>query len=226
MAHDLEIRFKCRALFEVMDMSLTDINKQETVGVSTLSDWKNDDRVEFGGIWVQGCKAGKVEQTTERLRKELEATSIYDEMKNKLTQHYGISKSGGLEVGGMLDLSSSNAEIQAKAETDVTLLATIGADYFDSQLFKNSILSSIVLNNQVKNDPTKVRQADIKASSEIHKIAKEARFGKSPETVIFNANGNYSPEELADLSIEQLEELMKKEQSKTLDVVVIEKESV
>ena len=78
----------------------------------------------------------------------------------------------------------------------------------------------------IKPDITKLKQADIKASSEIHKIAKEARYGKSPDTVIFNSNGNYSPEELADLTVEQLEELMKKEQSKTLEAPVIEKEKV
>jgi len=222
MAHDLDIRFRCRALFEVMNMTLSAICEQETIGLSTLSDWKNDDREEYGGIWLQGSKAKKIAQTAEKLREELEATSVFDEMKKKLNQYYGVSESGGLEVDGMLDLSSDNAAIQARAETDVTLLATVGADYFDSQMFKNSILSSIVLNNQVKKDPTKVRQADIKASSEIHKIAKEARFGKSPDTVIFNANGNYSPEELNDLTLEQLEELMKKEQNKTLEIPLSE----
>jgi len=211
MAHDIEIRFRCRALFEVMNMTLSEIKVQESVGLSTLSDWKNDDREEYGGIWLQGCKQGKLDQTSMLLREELEATSTYDEMKKGLTKFYGVSKSGSLDATGMLDIINDNAEIQARAETDITLLASISADYFDSQLFKNSMLSSIVLSNQVKNNPAKVKQSDIKASSEIHKIAKEARFGKSPETVIFNANGNYSPEELNDLSVEQLEELAKKE---------------
>jgi len=223
MAHDIEIRFKCRALFEVLDMSLTTISKQESVGISTLSDWKNDDREEFGGIWVQGCKAGTIEQTTMKLREELKATSVYDEMKNRVNRYQGITKDGAIKTDGMLSVGSENAEIQARVEADVTLLASVGADYFDSQLFKNSMLSSIVLNNQVKKDISKVKQADIKASSEIHKIAKEARFGKSPETVIFNANGNYSPEELNDLTIEQLEELMKRESEPILDVVLDEK---
>ena len=222
MAHDIEIRFRCRALFEVMDMTLSDISKQESVGLSTLSDWKNDDREEYGGIWLQGCKAGKIEQTSKKLREELQATSTYDEMKKGLNKFYGVSKNGSLEAGGMLDVINDNAEIQARAETDMTLLASIGADYFDSQLFKNSMLSSIVLSNQVKKDPSKVKQSDIKASSEIHKIAKEARFGKSPETVIFNANGNYSPEELNDLTIEQLEELMKKEREPVMVGEVVE----
>jgi len=222
MAHDIEIRFRCRALFEVMNMNLSDIRKQESVGLSTLSDWKNDDREEYGGIWLQGCKSGKIEQTTEQLRKELEATSVYDAMKKELNKFYGVSKSGSLDVSGMLEVGNDNSEIQARAETDMTLLASVGADYFDSQLFKNSMLSSIVLSNQVKKDPTKVKQSDIKASSEIHKIAKEARFGKSPETVIFNANGNYSPEELNDLTIEQLEELAKKEMAGVIDVEKVE----
>lgn len=222
MAHDKEIRFRCRALFEVMNMTLSAVAKQETIGLATLSDWKNDDREEYGGIWIQGCKAGKIEQTTARLREELKATSVYDEMKNNLNQYYGVTKKGDLEVDGILDISSDNAQLQARIETDITLLASVQADWFDSQLFKNSMLSSIVLSNQVKKDITKVKQADIKASSEIHKLAKESRFGKSPDTVIFNTNGDYSVEELNNLSVEQLQQLMKQEQQKTLDAKVKE----
>lgn len=224
MAHDLEIRFRCRALFEVMNKSLTDIAIDELISVSTLSDWKNDDRDEYGGIWLQGSKVAKVALTAKKLREELEATSVYDEMKNKLNQYYGVSKSGKLETDGILDIGSDNAELQARIETDMTLLASVQADYFDAQLFKNSMLSSIVLSNQVKKDITRVKQADIKASSEIHKLAKEARFGKSPDTVIFNANGNYSAEELNSMTVEQLEQLMKAEQKKTMEAnLAIEK---
>lgn len=217
MAHDNSIRFRCRALFEVLNMTLSAIAEQETIGISTLSDWKNDDREEFGGIWLKGSKDAIVNNTAEKLREELEATSVYDEMKNKLKQHHGITSDGAMDVSGILDLASENKELQIKAELDVAMLSAVGADWFDAQLMKNSMLSSIVLNNQVKKDVTKVKQSDIKASSEIHKIAKEARFGKSPDTVIFNANGNYSPEELNDLTIEQLEQLAMKEQYKNVE---------
>ena len=222
MAHDIEIRFRCRALFEVMNMSLTEINRQELVGVSTLSDWKNDDREEYGGIWLQGSKASKVEQTAKKLREELEATSVYDEMKNKISNFHGVTKDGGIEVDGILNIASDNQQLQAKAEADITLLASVQADYFDAQMFKNSMLSSIVLSNQVKKDVTKIKQADIKASSEIHKLAKEARFGKSPDTVIIPVAGNYTPDELKNMTIEQLEKLMQAEENKTFDVPVLD----
>jgi len=214
MAHDVEIRFRCRALFEVMNMTLSDISKQESVGLSTLSDWKNDDREEYGGIWLQGSKAKKVEETAQKLRKELEATSVYDELKKSVSKYHGVTDQGSIEVDGILDIASDNQKIQAQAEADITMLASVQADYFDAQMFKNSMLSSIVLSNQVKKDVSKIKQADIKASSEIHKLAKEARFGKSAETIIFNANGNYSPEELEELTVEQLEQLMRSEQEK------------
>lgn len=217
MAHDKEIRFRCRALYEVLNMTLSDISKQESVGISTLSDWKNDDREEYGGIWIQGCKAENVEKATKKLREELRATSVFDEMKKNITQYYGVSKDGKLETDGLLNLSNSNKELQATIEADVTLLASVQADWFDSQLFKNSMLSSIVLNNQVRKDITKVKQSDIKASSEIHKLAKESRFGKSPDTVIFNANGQYTKEELAELSLEDLEKLYIQEQRELLE---------
>lgn len=157
------------------------------------------------------------------MQKELEATSVYDEMKSKLKTHYGINEQGKLQVDGVLDLSSSNEELQAKVETDMILLSAIQADYFDAQLFKNSLLSSIVLNNQVKLDISKVKQNDIKASSEIHKIAKEARFGKSPDTVIFNQNNEYTSEELASMSITQLETLLKEQDKKVAKQIELNK---
>ncbi len=78
------------------------------------------------------------------------------------------------------------------------------------------------MSNQVKKDPSKIKQADIKASSEIHKIAKEARYGKSPDTVIIPVVGEYSPQELEEMTIEQLEKLIADEESKAIDVPVAE----
>lgn len=222
MAYDLEIRFRCRAMFEILDKKLSEISEQEDVPVSTLSEWKNDDREEYGGIWLRGSKKAKVDQAAKKLREELQATSVYDEMKKNLQHHYGVTKSGELKADGILSLASDNAELQAQVETDLIMLASVQADYFDAQLFKNSMLSSILLSNQVKKDITKVRQSDIKTSSDIHLMAKQARFGKSPDTVIVNNNGNYSIEELNNMSVEQLEQLMKQERAKFLQGDVVE----
>jgi len=221
MAHDIEIRYRCRALFEIMNMTLSSISEQESIGLSTLSDWKNDGREEYGGIWLQGSKSSGIKDATLKLQEELKATSVYNEMKKNLNAYYGVTKSGKIEEAGMLDIANSNAEIQARTETDMTLLASVQADYFHAQLFKNSMLSSIILSNQVKKDVAKVRQTDIKASSEIHKLAMEARFGKSPDTVIINNNGDYTVEELNNMSIEELELLMKKDEA--IDVVMVDK---
>lgn len=216
MAYDKDIRFKCRALFEVLDMTLSQIHDQEDIPVATLSDWKNDDREIYGGIWIKGVKAENVAKATERLREELRATSVYDEMKKNVTQFYGVNDKGAIDVSGILDVGSDNAQLQAAIDADVIMLACVNADWFDTQLFKNAMLSSILLSNQAKKDVTKIRQSDIKQSSEIHKIAKEARFGKSPETVIFNNNGNYTPEDLANMTFEQLQQLEKQERQKVL----------
>lgn len=217
MAHNIEIRIKCRALFEVMNMTLSAINKQEDVPMGTLSEWKNDDREEFGGIWVKGCKAGNVAKAQEKLADELKATSVYEEMKKNLENYHGVTKDGKLEADGGLAIASDYKELEAQITTEVTMLGAVQADWFDTQLFKNSMLSSTVLNNQVKKDITKVKQSDIKASSEIHKIAKEARFGKQADTLIFNNNGDISVEDLKDLSVEEIEKRMKIEQQKILD---------
>lgn len=216
MAYDKEIRFKCRALFEVLDMTLSEISEKENIPVATLSDWKNDDREVYGGIWVKGSKASNIKEAQDRLREELRATSVYDEMKKNVTQFHGVNDKGALDVSGLLDVGNDNAQLQAAIDADVIMLACVNADWFDTQLFKNAMLSSILLSNQAKKDVTKIRQSDIKQSSEIHKMAKEARFGKSPETIIFNNNGNYTPEELANMSFEQLEQLMKQEKQKAL----------
>lgn len=216
MAYDKEIRFKCRALFEVLNMTLSEISDQENVPVATLSDWKNDDREIYGGVWVKGVKASNIKEAQDKLREELRATSVYDEMKKNVTQFYGVNDHGAIDINGMLDVASDNAQLQATIDADVIMLACVNADWFDTQLFKNSMLSSVLLSNQAKKDVTKIRQSDIKQSSEIHKMAKEARFGKSPETIIFNNNGNYTPEELANMSFEQLEQLAKQEREKIL----------
>lgn len=221
MARDLEARFRSRALFEIFGKKLSEISEEENIPVATLSDWKNDDREEYGGIWLKGSKGDKVSEAKNKLLEELQATSVYDEIKKSLQHHHGVTKSGELKADGVLSVSS-NEELQAQIETDMIMLASVQADYFDAQMFKNSMLSSILLSNQVKKDITKVRQSDIKQSSEIHKIAKEARFGKSPETIIFSNNGNYTPEELAGMSFEQLEQLMKQEQQKHLKALEAE----
>lgn len=223
MAYDKEIRFKCRALFEVLDMTLSEISEKENIPVATLSDWKNDDREIYGGIWVKGSKASNIKEAQDRLREELRATSVYDEMKKNVTQFHGVNDKGALDVSGLLDVGSDNAQLQAAIDADVIMLACVNADWFDTQLFKNAMLSSILLSNQAKKDVTKIRQSDIKQSSEIHKMAKEARFGKSPETIIFNNNGNYTSEELANMSFEQLEQLMKQEKQKALLEMQVEK---
>ncbi len=145
MAHDIEIRFRCIGLFEIVNMSLTEICKQESVGISTLSDWKNDDRKEYGGIWLKGCKAKDIELTVQKLREDLQATSIYDDIKKKVMKFNGVTDNGSIVVDGMLDVGSDNKEIQARVEADLLLLNAIGADYFDLQLFKNSMLSSRLL---------------------------------------------------------------------------------
>ena len=136
MAHDITIRFRCRALFEVLDMTLSAIAELETLGISTLSEWKNDDREEFGGIWIRGCKAGKVDEVSKQLIEELQATSVYDEIKNKISRYQGISDVGGMETDGILSIGSDNAQLQAQAELDITMLAAVQADYFDAQMFK------------------------------------------------------------------------------------------
>jgi len=225
MAHNKEIRFRCRALFEVMNMTLSQISEQESVPMGTLSEWKNDDREEYGGIWLKGSKAKNVDKTAKKLREELEATSVYDEMKKNIKQHYGVTKDGKINATeGLLELDNDNTEIQAAVEAEITMLASVQADYFDAQMFKNSMLSSIVLNNQMKKDVTRIKQSDIKQSSEVHKMAKEARFGKTPDTVIFNANGEYTKEELSEMSVEEIEKAYINEQQRLMNEMS-EKES-
>lgn len=217
MAYDIQIRYRCRALFEVLDMTLTEISKQESVPISTLSEWKNDGNPEYGGIWIKGSKSQKVGQAAEKLREELRATSVYDEMQRNIIEHQGVTKDGGLKADGVLDMASSNEALQAQVEADVTMLAAVGSDFFDAQMFKNAMLSSIVLKNQVKKGVDRIRQSDIKASTEILKMAKESRFGKSPDTVVIPLNGEHTQEELRSMSYEQLERIVKQQMAIDVD---------
>lgn len=214
MAHDIEIRFRCRALFEVMNMKLVDISKQENIAMGTLSEWKNDDRKEYGGIWLQGCKAANVKKAATKLKEELEATSIFDEIKGKV-KDYSLIKDDKLEIK---TLEISNQDLAADIEAEVTLLSAINADWFDSKMFRNALYSSALIERKMKKNPDSVKQSDLKMSSDTIRMAKESRFGKSPETVIFNANGEYSKEELDELSLEDIEKLLQKEQSNVIEL--------
>ncbi len=214
MAYNKDIRFRCRALFEIMDMTLVEISKKEAVPISTLSEWKNDDRPLYGGIWIKGCKRKNVEQTAKKLKEELEATSVYDEMKNRIKEH-NIIKGDKLEFQS---IEIDNQELQAEVETEITLLSTIMPDWFDSAMLRNALYSKMLIERKMKKNPDSVKQTDLKMSSETIRMAKESRFGKTPDTVIFNANGEYTKEELAELSVEEIEKLYLAEQKRILQL--------
>lgn len=173
-----------------------------------------------GGIWVQGCKSQNIEKTAKKLREELEATSVYDEIKNRVKE-YNIVKDDKLEIQ---TIAINNAELQADAEAEITLLATVSSDWFDTKLFRNALYSSSLIERKMRKNPDSVKQSDLKQSSETIKMAKESRFGKTPDTVIFNANGEYSKEELAELSVDEIEKLYIAEQKKLIECT-IEKEN-
>ena len=215
MAYDLEIRFKCRTHFEIFEKSLKDISKLENVPISTLSEWKNDDRIDYGGIWIKGIHRDKVKEIDNQLKDELHSTSTYAHLKQSLlskgnTEHQDIS------MDSLLQIKATPDDIRATVEADALMLNAVGLDWYNASLLKNAMLSITVLNNQVKKDITKVRQADIKMSSETIKISKEAQHGKSPDTMILNVNGEYTREELKELSLEDIEKLYHKEQQELL----------
>jgi len=211
MAYDKEIRFKCRALCEVMNMTLKDISTQESVAIGTLSYWKNDDRPEYGGIWEQGSKSSKIKEVSKKLGEELKLTSIYDEMKSKVSE-YNIIKDDKLQINS---IAIDNQELQAEAEAETALLGSVGVSWFDSKLLRNALYSTSLIERKAKKDPDSVKQTELKTSSEIVKIAKESIYGKDADTNIniFNKNStSYTKEQLEELTIEEIEQLYKKEQ--------------
>jgi hypothetical protein len=197
MAYDLETRAKCRAMFEVLDMTLKDISNQMNIPNSTLSVWKNDDSLEFGGAWTKGSKKEKVKQAEEKLVEELRNTAVYDEIKEQ-TKTELISTTDDI-----------NKHIQATAETDMAMMSALSLNWFNSQMVKNAVLSQQQIDLVHTLDPKKLRQADIKISSEIIKMAKESVYGKTPDIVVMPTNGEYSKEDYENMNIEQLEELIK-----------------
>jgi len=200
MAYDLDIRFRCRTHYEMYGKNLKEICDLESVPVSTLSDWKNDDREEYGGIWIQNSRKDEIGKVAKMLQDEIIESQTYKDLKENLRKRHGVTPTGELEFNSGIQLKANPKEIQAKIEADTLMLGALGIDYFNNALINNAILSQTVLQNQVQKDITKVKQADIKASSEIIKIAKEARYGKDPDTInhftVQVGKIDYTPEEL------------------------------
>ena len=228
MAYDLDIRFKCRALYEMYGKNLKEIYDLESVPVSTLSDWKNDDREEYGGIWVQNSRKDEIGKVAKMLQDEIIESQTYKDLKEKLNKRHGVTPKGELEFNSGIQLKADPREIQAKIEADTLMLGALGIDYFNNALINNAILSQTVLQNQVQKDITKVKQADIKASSEIIKIAKEAKYGKDPDTInhftVQVGKIDYTPEELKNMDIKDLEKVLANLEKKVLEGNVIVEE--
>ena len=228
MAYDIEIRFKCRALYEMYGKNLKQIYDLESVPVSTLSEWKNDDREEYGGIWLQNSRKEEIGKVAKMLQDEIIESQTYKDLKEKLNKRHGVTPSGQIEFNSGIQLKADPREIQAKIEADTLMLGALGIDYFNNALINNAILSQTVLQNQVQKDITKVKQADIKASSEIIKIAKEARYGKDPDTInhftVQVGKIDYTPEELKSMDIKDLEKVLANLEKKVLEGNVIVEE--
>lgn len=225
MAYDLDIRFRCRASYEIYGKSLKSISELESVPISTLSDWKNDDREEYGGIWIQNSKKDELGKVAKLLQDEIVETQTYKDLKANLNKRHGVTTTGEIEFNSGIQLKADPRQIQAKVEADTLMLGALGIDYFNNALINNAILSQTVLQNQVQKDITKVKQLDIKASSEIIKIAKEAKFGKDPDTInhftVQVGKTDYSPEELKSMNVDQLEKVLENLKHKVLEGNII-----
>ena len=229
MAYDLDIRFKCRALYEMYGKNLKQIYDLESVPVSTLSEWKNDDREEYGGIWVQNSRKDEIGKVAKMLQDEIIESQTYKDLKEKLNKRHGVTPSGQIEFDSGIQLKADPRAIQAKIEADSLMLGALGIDYFNNALINNAILSQTVLQNQVQKDVTRVKQADIKASSEIIKIAKEARYGKDPDTInhftVQVGKIDYTPEELKNMNVDQLEKVLANLEKKVLEGNIVTEEN-
>lgn len=228
MAYDLDIRFRCRTHYEMYGKNLKEICDLESVPVSTLSDWKNDDREEYGGIWIQNSRKDEIGKVAKMLQDEIIESQTYKDLKENLRKRHGVTTSGELEFNSGIQIKANPKEIQAKIEADTLMLGALGIDYFNNALINNAILSQTVLQNQVQKDITKVKQADIKASSEIIKIAKEARYGKDPDTInhftVQVGKIDYTPEELKNMNVDQLEKVLANLEKKVLEGNIIVEE--
>lgn len=228
MAYELDIRFRCRTHYEMYGKNLKEIKDIENVPVSTLSEWKNDDRVEYGGIWILNSRKDEIGKVAKMIQDEIVESQAYKDLKEGLNKRHGVTVKGEIEFNSGIQLKATPQEIQAKIEADTIMLGALGIDYFNNALINNAILSQNVLQNQVTKDITKVKQADIKASSEIIKIAKEARYGKDPDTINHFSfqigKYDYTDEELKGMDVKDLEKVLANLEKKVLEGNVIVEE--
>lgn len=205
MAHSNELKQRARDYFEIHRKTLKEISSILKVPESTLSEWKND-VTQPSGVWVKGRLKERVDEESQKMNDEIRNSSAFKELEEKLKKEFRVER---YNACGQYIINEDEDTRIARQRAETIILSAMTQDYLDAKAHDGLEVADQILKD-MKNNPDLAKMSDVKSYVDIVKTIKEMRFGKSPDTVIFNQNsqGEWSPEIMATMSSEKLRQLL------------------
>ena len=201
MAHSNELRARARDYFEIHGKTLSEISEQLKIPISTLSEWKNDITQPFS-IWKKGRFKERIDTASQKMNDEIRNSDAFRELEERLKKEYRVER---YNACGQYIINEGEDGKIARQRAEAIILSAMSMDYLDAKAHDGLEVATELLND-MKRNPENAKMGDVKMYVDIVRTVKEMRFGKSPDTVIFNQNnqGEFSEESLATMSTEQL----------------------
>lgn len=211
MAYSNELKQRARDYFEIHGKKLKEISAIVKVPESTLSEWKND-TTQPSGVWVKGRLKGRVDEESQKMNDELRNSQAFKELEQNLIKEFRIAR---YNACGQYIIKESEDTRIARQRAETIILQAMSQDYLDAKAHDGLEVADQILQDMKKN-PELAKMSDVKSYVEIIKTIKEMRFGKSPDTLILNQNGNgeWSAEAMAVMDSEKLRQLIAEKKKK------------
>lgn len=211
MAYSNELKQRARDYFEIHEKKLKDISIILKVPESTLSEWKND-VTQPSGVWVKGRLKERVDEESQKMNDEIRNSSAFKELEEKLKKEFRAAR---YNACGQYIINEDEDTRIARTRAETIILNAMSQDYLDAKAHDGLEVADQILMD-MKNNPELAKMSDVKSYVDIVKTIKEMRFGKSPDTVIFNQNGQgeWSAESMATLSTEKIRQMLEEKKKK------------
>lgn len=201
MAYDVATKERARDHFEIHAQTLKEIGKIMGIPVTTLSDWKRE------GNWIAGKLKGKIGEVRQKMMDNIHKDPIYQTIKKEVTEELG-----------KLTVSPADAVI-IDSRAEKIMLEAIGIERFNAFAMEGVLNANMIMKNLKAIDKLQLR--DIESYMRTMGMGKDIIFGKNPEIMIMNNNGDMKVEDLGALSTEQLYAMMNAKKADNADKIEV-----